>query len=104
MCFFVAAAARGRKPRVVAVAAWPETAMTRDQKPQRVERLRARLGALRSRMALLPRLAQTEFRPLVDDLEAQLELAGRERGGVRRLLDEIRAIDKCVSFELAVSL
>jgi hypothetical protein len=55
-------------------------------------------------MALLPRLAQTEFRPLVDDLEAQLELAGRERGGVRRLLDEIRAIDKCVSFELAVSL
>jgi hypothetical protein len=55
-------------------------------------------------MALLPELAQTEFRPLLDDLEAQLEQAGRYRGGVRRLLDEIRAIDKCVRFELAVSL
>jgi hypothetical protein len=54
-------------------------------------------------MALLPRLAQTEFQPLLDDLETQLALAGREQGGIRRLLDEIRAIDKCVSFELAVS-
>jgi hypothetical protein len=54
-------------------------------------------------MALLPQLPQTEFRPLLDDLEAQLEQAGRQRGGLRRLLDEIRAIDKCVRFELAVS-
>lgn len=77
--------------------------MAQYHKQRRVEWFRARLGALRSRMALLPQPVQTEFRPLVDDLEAQLELAGQQRGGIRRLLDEIRAIDKCVRFELAVS-
>jgi len=78
--------------------------MARNQKQRRVEWLRTQLAALRSRLATLPQLAQTEFRPLIDDLDAQLEPAGRQRGGVRRLLDEILAIDKCVRFEMAVSL
>jgi len=78
--------------------------MARYHKQQRVEWLRARLGALRSQIGLLPQQAQTEFRPLVDDLAAQLEESARKRGGVRRLLDEIRAIDKCLHFERTMSL
>jgi hypothetical protein len=77
--------------------------VTQELKQRRVEWLRRQVGALRSRLAILPQLAQSELGPLLDDLEAQLDLAGGQRGEMRRLLDELRAIDKCVRFELAVS-
>ena len=78
--------------------------MAPHQKRPFAERLQTRLAALKSRIARLPQTAQAEFRPLVDDLQTQLERPGRPRGEVRRLLEEIRAIDKCVRFEQAVPL
>jgi hypothetical protein len=81
-----------------------EIDMAGDRKEQRVERLRRQLGALRSRIAILPQVAHAEFGPLVDDLETHLGEAGPEREGIRRMVEEIRAIDKCLRFELAVSL
>jgi hypothetical protein len=76
--------------------------MARHENWSVAERLQTRLAALKSRIARLPQTAQTEYRPLVDDLEVQLGRPGRPCGEVRRLLDDIRAIDKCVRFELAI--
>ncbi len=78
--------------------------MAPHEKRHAAERLQTQLAALRSRLARLPQSAQAEFRPLVDDLQLQLERPGRPRGDIRRWLDEIRAIDKCVRFEQAVPL
>lgn len=77
--------------------------MARHEKQPPVRRLLTQLAALKSRIALL-QTAQAEFRSLVDDIEAQLERPGLPRGVVRRLLDDIRAIDMCVHFELNVPL
>jgi hypothetical protein len=85
------------------MASCAEIDMTQTPTEQRVERLHRQLGVLRSRIAILPQPAQAEFAPLVDDLEAHLGRVGRQREGIRGVIEEIRAIDKCLRFELAVS-
>jgi hypothetical protein len=68
------------------------------------ERLQARLAALKARIAPLPAATRREFQPLVEDLEIQMKRSRRDRDALRRLRDEMRAIDKCVRFELVVLL
>jgi hypothetical protein len=102
--FFYCPRAAVRGTRVPGMVSRLEISMAPEQKQRRMEWLRSRLGVLRSRIAILPQVAQAEFQPLVDNIEAHLEQAGRQPDGVRRLIDEFRAIDKCVRFEMAVSL
>jgi hypothetical protein len=91
-------------PALKRVLTCAESDMAPDQRQRRVEWLRRQLGALRSRIAILPPVAQAEFAPLVDDLESHLAQAARQREGMRRVVEEMRAIDKCLRFEQAVSL
>jgi hypothetical protein len=68
------------------------------------EQLRAQLESLRSQIPLLPSPTQAEFLPLVDALERRLRPDQPRPAEVAQLLVEIDAIDKCVRFEVAISL
>jgi hypothetical protein len=66
------------------------------------EELRAHFEALRRGLARLSPTTQSEYETLVTELEGQLQRNVREPVLVRRFLNEIEAISKCVAFELDV--
>ena len=72
--------------------------------PPTAEQLRDHLDSLRSCMPALSQATQAEFLPLIDELERRLGRDPPQPAEAARLLAEIEAIDKCVRFELAISL
>jgi hypothetical protein len=81
---------------------WLEVVMSEDEELLHEEWLRVRLEALRRGLAQLSPTTQSEYETLVTELEGQLQRNVREPLLVRRLLNEIEAISKCVAFELDV--
>lgn len=79
-----------------------EVVASRSDKPPPNEPLRAELDALRSLIARLPRQERDEFQPLVEELQGQRQRNTPNPAESRRQLQEIRAIAKCVEFELDI--
>jgi hypothetical protein len=66
------------------------------------ELLNLRLDALHSQIKRLPSDTQPEYLTLLDELKTQVPSQAEESPNAFGLLDEIKAISKCLQFEIGV--
>ena len=76
--------------------------MLRRVEPTAGARFRARLEKVRSHVARLPAEQQSEFLPMVDEVDVQFQRRQSDPALIRRLMEDLRFIAKSVQFELEV--